>query len=173
MLLRLASADERTLINRIKTLAEPVQSRGTALLVAGEPSLAMRGGADGAHLSGIEEFLAAVESLKPARIAGCGGLATRHDAMTAAERGADYVMFGEHHGGRRPSFDAILERVAWWAEVFEVPCVGYAASLREVEPLAKAGTDFIALDAECWSGTNGAAAIAEVAHRLGALEAKT
>ena len=33
--------------------------------------------------------------LKPARIAGCGRLATRHDAMLAAEAGADYVMFGE------------------------------------------------------------------------------
>ena len=41
------------------------------------------------------DFSAAVASLKPDRIAGCGGLATRHDAMLAAESGADYVMFGE------------------------------------------------------------------------------
>ena len=33
--------------------------------------------------------------LKPERIVGVGGLATRHDAMLAAEQGADYVMFGE------------------------------------------------------------------------------
>ena len=32
--------------------------------------------------------------------------------------------------GSRPSFDAILERVAWWAEVFEIPCVGFAGDAR-------------------------------------------
>jgi thiamine-phosphate pyrophosphorylase len=66
--------------------------------------------------------------------------------MVAAEAGADYVMFGEPDAsGRRPSFDAIAQRVAWWAEVFEIPCVGFAASLDEVEPLAAAGADFIAV----------------------------
>src|SRR5262249_52362723 len=70
----------------------------------------------------------------------------RHDAMVAAEAGADYVMFGEPDAaGRRPAFDAVAERVAWWAQLFEVPCVGFAASLEELEPLAAAGADFIAL----------------------------
>ena len=56
--------------------------------------------------------------------------------MLAAEAGADYVMFGEPDAtGERPGFEAIEERVAWWAEVFETPCVGYAASLDEVAPL--------------------------------------
>ena len=51
--------------------------------------------------------------------------------MVAAEAGADYVMFGEPDAaGERPGFAAIEERVAWWAEVFEAPCVGYAASHR-------------------------------------------
>ena len=51
--------------------------------------------------------------------------------MLAAEAGADYVMFGEPDAaGHRPSFEAIAERVAWWAEVFEPPCVGFAASAR-------------------------------------------
>ena len=90
-------------------------------------------------------------SLKPDRIAGAGGLTTRHDAMTAAEAGADYVMFGEpDETGARPSFEAIEERIAWWAEVFEAPCVGYAASLDEIAPLVKAGADFVALGDWIW-----------------------
>jgi thiamine-phosphate pyrophosphorylase len=146
VLLRLPDADERTLITGIKTLASIVQARDAALLLDGHPELVARSGADGAHLTGIEEFSAAVGSLKPDRIAGCGGTHTRHDAMLAAESGADYLMFGEPDAdGDRPSFDAIAERVAWWAEVFEIPCVGYAASLDEVEPLAAAGAEFIAL----------------------------
>ena len=92
------------------------------------PIWSARAGADGAHLTGMAAFTAALEQLKPERIAGVGGLATRHDAMVAAEAGADYVMFGEPDAaGERPAFDAIEERIAWWAEVFEAPCVGYAA----------------------------------------------
>ena len=49
--------------------------------------------------------------------------------MLAGEAGADYVMFGEpDRRGGRPPFDAIVERVEWWAELFELPCVGYAAA---------------------------------------------
>lgn len=146
VLLRLPDADERTLITGIKRVAPVVQEKGAALLLDGRPDLVARAGADGAHLTGIAAFTAAVESLKPARIAGCGGAHTRHDAMLAGETGADYLMFGEPDArGRRPSFDAVRERVSWWAEVFEIPCVGFAASLDEVEPLAKAGAEFIAL----------------------------
>ena len=66
--------------------------------------------------------------------------------MLAAEHGADYVMFGEPN-------DAVTARrsmpsssvSSWWAEVFQMPCVGYAAACDEVAPLAAAGADFIAL----------------------------
>src|SRR6476660_8186301 len=78
-------------------------------------------------------------------------LVTRHDAMLAAEQGADYVMFGDPDvEGRRPALPAIEERVAWWAEVFEIPCVGYAASLGDIAPLVAAGADFIALGDFLW-----------------------
>ena len=127
VLLRLEDADERTLINRTKALAGIVQPRGVALILDGRPEMAARAGADGAHLSGIEALTAAIGALKPERIAGAGGLKSRHDAMLAAEAGADYVMFGEpDRHGRRPPFAAVIERVEWWAEVFEVPCIGYA-----------------------------------------------
>ncbi|HEY0224505.1 MAG TPA: thiamine phosphate synthase, partial [Pseudolabrys sp.] len=128
VLLRLTDADERMLINRAKAVAAIVQDRNAALLLDGHNELVARAGADGAHLTGLAEFTEAIGKLKPDWIAGAGNLSTRHDAMTAAELGADYVMFGEPDAqGNRPSFAAIEERVAWWAEVFEAPCVGYAA----------------------------------------------
>ena len=55
------------------------------MLLDGRPDLVARAGADGAHLTGIEAFQAAVPALKPDRIAGCGGIHSRHDAMLAAE----------------------------------------------------------------------------------------
>ena len=151
VLLRLADTDERTLINRIKALAGPVQEKDVALLIDGRVELVARGGADGAHLTGIAPFTEAIEQLKPERIAGAGGLASRHDAMLAAEQGADYVMYGEPDvDGGRPAQSAIEKRVAWWAEVFEIPCVGYAASLDDIAPLVAAGADFIALGDFLW-----------------------
>jgi thiamine-phosphate pyrophosphorylase len=173
VLLRLANADERTLINRAKELAPVVQDKGAAFLLAGNPELVARTGADGAHLTGIEAFAAALSILKPERIAGCGGLASRHDAMVAAESGADYVMFGEpDQHRRRPSFEAVIERVAWWAEVFETPCVGFAAGPEEIETLVAAGADFITAGDWVFTDSRGpAAAVADIAKRLAPAEA--
>jgi len=151
VLLRLCPADERTLINRVKALAATVQSGDTALVIDGYADLVARAGADGVHLCGLADFSEATERLKPERIVGVGCLTSRHDAMVAAEHGADYVMFGEpDDSGVRPGFGAVEERVAWWAELFEVPCVGYAASPDEVPRLAIAGADFVALGDWLW-----------------------
>ncbi len=159
VLLRLAGADERTLINRAKTLAGIVQRRDVALLLDGHADIVARAGADGAHLSGTEAFAAALALLKPDRIAGAGGLLSRHDAMLAAETGADYVMFGEPdpRGGRLP-FDELLERLTWWAELFELPCVGYAASHDEIGALLQTGADFVALGEWTWNEPQSVAA---------------
>ena len=169
VLLRLADGEERALIERIEALRILIQSNGAALLLDGHPELVARTQADGAHLTGIEAFKAAAPGLKPTYIAGCGGLATRHDAMLAAESGADYVMFGEpDRYGQRPGFEAVLERVSWWAETLTIPCVGYAASLDEVEALARAGADFVAVGETLWRG--GAAVIDAVTRRLSVME---
>ena len=157
VLLRLADSDERTLVNRAKAIAAIVQPRDIALLLDGRADIAIRAGADGAHLTGIAALAAALGALKPDRIAGAGGLRSRHDAMLAAEAGADYAMFGEPdrsggqgNQGNRPAFDTVLERIAWWAELFQPPCVGYAANLDEVGALAQAGADFVALGDWIW-----------------------
>jgi thiamine-phosphate pyrophosphorylase len=172
VLLRLKDAGERDLINRIKVLAPIVQGKDAALVLDGHAEIAARAGADGAHLRGLEAFLAAAESLKPARIAGCGGLKSRDDAMTAGEHGADYVMFGETEAdGHRPSLEAIVERIEWWSELFTIPCVGFAGASGEVGALATAGADFIAVGGDLWDDPRGVtAALADVAEVLAALE---
>jgi thiamine-phosphate pyrophosphorylase len=168
VLLRLAEADERAQINHAKALAPIVQDKDAALLLGGHAELVARAGADGVHAIGIDAFSDAVTQLKPERIVGVGGLTTRHDAMTAAETGADYLMFGEPDAaGERPSFEAIEERVAWWAEVFEAPCVAFAASIDEIAPLVKAGADFIALGDWLWRDPQAAAAtVARAAEQM-------
>lgn len=160
VLVRLEDADEAALLQRVQTLRILIQSNGAALLLEGHAGLVARAECDGAHLTGTDALKAAAPGLKPKYIAGCGGLGTRHDAMLAGESGADYVMFGEPNG-RRPSFDAVLERVAWWTEIFQVPCVGYAANVDEVAALAHAGAEFVAIDEAVWRSPASLRAAAE------------
>jgi len=146
------------MISRIKALAPAVQNKGAALLLDGHAELVARGGADGAHLTGIEALQEALPTLKPDRIAGIGGLATRHDSMAAGELGADYVLFGEPGAhGQRPSVEAISERLQWWDELFEPPCVGFAGAVNEVGTFAAAGADFVLVGDFIWADPRGAA----------------
>jgi thiamine-phosphate pyrophosphorylase len=149
-------------------LAPVIQAAGAAFLLDGHPDVVARAGADGAHFDDLDAFRAAAAALQPERIAGCGGLKARHDAMLAGEAGADYVLFGEpDRAGSRPSFEAVEERVAWWAEVFQVPCVGYASTLAEIDRLAQAGADFVAARDCIFDDPRGpAAAAADAAQRL-------
>src|SRR5580704_8191201 len=147
VLVRLKPTDPRTMISRIKALAPAVQDKGAALLLDGHVELVARAGADGAHLTGIAAMEDALPTLKPDRIAGVGGLTTRHDSMAAGEA-----------GGQRPSIDAIAERLQWWAELFEPPCVGFAVSLDEASEFAAAGADFVLVGDFVWNDPRGAAA---------------
>jgi thiamine-phosphate pyrophosphorylase len=159
VLLRLKPTDQRTMISRIKTFVPVVQDSGAALLLDGQVELVARAGADGAHLTGIEAMEDALPTLKPDRIAGVGGLSTRHDSMAAGEAGADYVLFGEPDAkGQRPSVEAIAERLQWWAELFEPPCVGFAMSREEAYEFAAAGADFVLVGDFIWADPRGAAA---------------
>jgi thiamine-phosphate pyrophosphorylase len=159
VLVRLKPTDQRTMISRVKALAPAIQDAGAALLLDGHVELVARAGADGAHLAGLAALEEALPSLKPDRIAGVGGLATRHDSMTAGELGADYVLFGEPDAkGQRPAVEAIAERLQWWAELFEPPCVGFAASLEDASEFASAGADFVLVGDFVWADPRGAAA---------------
>ena len=159
VLLRLHETDQRTMISRVKALAPAVQDGGAALLLDGHVELVARGGADGAHLSGLAAMEDALPSLKPDRIAGVGGLTTRHDSMAAGELGADYVLFGEPDAnGQRPSVEAIAERLQWWDELFEPPCIGFAVSREEAAEFASSGADFVLVGDFIWADPRGARA---------------
>ena len=79
--------------------------------------------------------------------------------MAAGELGADYVLFGEPDTqGERPSMEAIAERLQWWDELFEPPCVGFAATLAEASAFAAARADFVLVRDFIWADPRGAKA---------------
>ena len=165
-----AQGDARRIAER---LVDAAAGYDAAILIEGEPRLAARIGADGAHVAGVGEPLSdALASLRPERIVGVGALRGRDDAMAAGEAGADYVMFGEpRRDGWTPPLAETVERVAWWAEIFETPCVAYAAQLDDIAALAAAGADFVALGDAVWSAPALEQAIAtaeDAAHKAAA-----
>jgi thiamine-phosphate pyrophosphorylase len=159
VLLRFAPPDENARKKIVKSLAPLAQDRGAALLLPDEAQLAVRAGADGVHVNGPGDKLdAALDSLKPGRIVGIGGLADKEQAMAAGELDVDYLMFGDLDPGGEPA-DSVLERACWWAEIFNVPCIAVAHELAEVEALAKCGAEFVALGAFAFDDPRGPATV--------------
>ena len=161
LLIRLAGDDPRKNEEIVRALAPMAQEKGVAVLVEGSVTVALRAKADGAHVAGAGEALAeAVEKLSPRYIVGAGAFELRDDAMRAGEMGADYVLFDDANP------DALIERVSWWAELFNAPCVARAASLDNVAPLARAGADFVLLDDAVWGAKDVGAAVAQAQAQL-------
>lgn len=124
-----------------RPLVELIQSFDVAALIDTDAALARALRADGVHLrSGPQleaAFTEAREVLGTRYIIG-GEAGTRHDAMWLGEAGAEYVAFP-------PGADQ-AEFVAWWAEIFELPCVAFdVADLAEASGFAIEGADFVAV----------------------------
>lgn len=162
VLLRTRARDEGEAKSIIRVLAKIAQAGDAAALVE-DARLAARVDADGVHVSGSGQTLdEALAALKPRRIVGCGDLAGRDAAMAAGEAGVDYLMFGGPGRGDHDTsdHDAILEQVAWWATIFNVPCVGYAGAPSLAGEIARAGAEFVALCDGLWDAPD------EIAMRL-------
>ena len=155
----------------VAPLVALAQKAGAAALITRDARLARTMKADGVHLPVSEtlesDYAEARELISPRFVTGVDAGASRHDAMTAGEAGADYVGFSivdEISAGRNdaqagdadePEAAALakrdpreerLEQVAWWAEIFEVPCVAFdVEAIEEAESLAAAGADFIGI----------------------------
>lgn len=166
VVLRTGAISDAEILARAKALLPSMIEDGAALLLEDRADLVEAAKADGAHAANFPAHSANFSFLKARYVVGAAGLASRHDAMTAAEAGADYVMFGEFMNGKRPPIEAIVERVSWWAEVFVIPCVAFAGALEEIPALARAGADFVALDEAVWRDSAPLEALAKATTHL-------
>ncbi len=94
--------------------------------------------------------------LGPDRLLGASCGHSRHAAMLAGDDGADYIAFGEVG---RPPQPSLLELIAWWNELFVLPCLAEGAfDDAGLGAAARAGADFIGVSDEVWRHPDGAAA---------------
>ena len=133
-------------------LLDLIQGRGVACLIEADARLAERLGTDGLHIAADDEAYRKARDLlgESASIgAGCGQ--SRHDAMRLAELGVDYIAFGPAATSDIGGIDQYAELIAWWSEIFVVPCVAWNVdSPEDAARLAALGADFVAPSNRIW-----------------------
>lgn len=148
-----------------RPLVELAQAKDVAALIEGDAQLARTLRADGVHLPWSKDIAAryaeARDILGTRFIVGADVGRSRHDAMSIAEDGADYIGFGipPHVEDRLAAADRRLELISWWSEIFEVPCVAFdVESAEDAVMLAAAGADFVAMGFEAFADVEAARA---------------
>ena len=155
--------------HELAALAEPLQricsDADVAFIVNDSVSLAKRLGADGVHLGqkdGDPREARAV--LGPSVQIGVTCHDSRHLAMEAGEKGADYVAFGAFYPTltKPTDFRPVPQLLSWWTSLFEVPCVAIGGITPEnAAPLVTSGADFIAVCNSVWGSDDPAGQVAK------------
>ena len=145
-------------------LIDLVQASGLACLIEHDAGLAERLGADGLHIGAESEAYIAARKLlgESANIGALCGLG-RHDTMQLAELGADYVAFGPKSESIIDAIDQYADLIAWWSEIFVVPCVAWNVETAEqAAKFAALGADFVAPSARIWRDDDALQRVAEI-----------
>ncbi|KAA5803628.1 thiamine phosphate synthase [Alkalicaulis satelles] len=140
-------------------LVAAARAHGATVMLNDDPQLAAELGCDGVHI-GQEDasYAQARAAMGPKGIVGVTCHDSRHLAMVAGERGADYVAFGSMFptATKTPKTSAPLSLISWWRELFEIPCVAIGGITTETAPeVIAAGADYIAVCAGVWSHPKG------------------
>lgn len=150
--LSLASHDEDRIARVADALRGVAHARDVALVIETHILMVERLGLDGVHLTdGARSIRKVRKDLGNDAIIGAFCGITRHDGISAAEAGADYVAFGPV--GETPLGDgskAEADLFEWWSEMIEVPVVAEGSLTADL--IAKLGpvTDFFGIGNEVW-----------------------
>lgn len=167
--LSLATKDEDRIARAADALRGIAHARDVALVIETHVLMVERLGLDGVHLTdGARSIRKVRKDLGGDAIIGAYCGTTRHDGISAAEAGADYVAFGPV--GETPLGDgsqAEHELFEWWSEMIEVPVVAEGALTAEL--VAKLGpvTDFFGVGDEIWQSDDAGKAIQALLASLG------
>ncbi|MBL4807420.1 MAG: thiamine phosphate synthase [Rhodobacteraceae bacterium] len=154
--LSLNASDASALSRAADGLREIAHAHDVAIVIDDHFRLVETHGLDGVHLTdGSRTIREARKVLGPEAIIGahCGG--SRHDGITAAEIGVDYISFGPlADQGLGDSTVAAPDLFQWWSEMIEVPVVAEGGITDATLAGIKDFADFVCLGTEIWTAEN-------------------
>lgn len=167
--LSMATRDQDLIARAADALRAVAHARDVAIVIETHLLLAQRHGLDGVHLAdGARSIRKARKELGDDAIIGAFCGITRHEGISAAETGADYVAFGPcgdtglGDGSRAPE-----DLFQWWSEMIEVPVVAEGALTPEVVARLTPITDFFAFGEEIWREDDALAALRHLTAAMG------
>lgn len=159
--LALSTQDESVIARAADACRVVAHERDIAIVISDHVILAQNLGLDGVHLSdGGRRVRKAREELGQDAIVGAYCAASRHDGISAAEAGADYVSFGPIGANALGDGEqAGADLFSWWSQMIEVPIVAEGLldtnTIQNLTPV----TDFFAFGDEVWASDAPATAL--------------
>jgi thiamine-phosphate pyrophosphorylase len=131
----------RGLAPRAELLVKAAQALDIAVLVEEDVRQVQELGFDGVVLGGGAEAVATARAaLGQSAIIGAACPLSRHEAMLAAESGADFVSFPF----TVDNLERVTELSSWWGAVTEIPvALGCAQELPPLDAIAAGQPDFV------------------------------
>ena len=164
--LRLPGAKKDEILQAAEILAPIVQERNVAFLLNDNPELAAKVGCDGVHIGQQDvAYERAREIVGAKAIVGVTCHDKRYLAIEAAEKGCDYVAFGDffHSQTKKTINHPEVEILKIWSTMTKVPCVAIGGiSHDNCAPLIEAGADFLAVISAVWDYEQGPSASVEL-----------
>jgi thiamine-phosphate pyrophosphorylase len=164
--LRLKDVSDDIIQGAAETILPLLNEYGVPLLINDKPGIVAEIGAEGVHIGQQDvSYEEARSILGNDAIIGVTCHASRHMAIIAAEKGADYVAFGSFFPSHtKPSTKqdtdmAGPDLVRWWCDTTIVQCVAIGGlSVDNCGPAVAAGTDFLGVSNAIWAHKDGPAA---------------
>lgn len=144
-------------------------ARDVALVIETHAVLVPKLGLDGVHLTdGGRSVRKLRKDLGTDAIIGAACGVTRHEGISAAEAGADYVAFAPvGDTGLGDGSRAAEDLFDWWSEMIEVPVVAEGGLTADLVARLGPVTDFFAVGEEIWGQDDAAAALTRLLAPLG------
>lgn len=167
--LALATKDTDTLGRAADACREVAHARDVAIVIENHLLLAERHGLDGVHLTdGARTIRKARKDLGEDAIVGTHCGVTRHEGITAAEAGADYISFGPVGlTGLGDGTRAEADLFQWWSEMIEVPVIAEGGLTADLVAQFGPITDFFGIGEEIWASADPVAALKGLIAPLG------
>jgi len=145
-----------------KRLMPVAAEHDVAFILNDDPELASDLGCDGVHVGQDDtSYAEARRIVGPDAIVGVTCKASKHLAIEAADKGADYVAFGAFFPSttKDETTMADVSILKWWSDIAEVPCVAIGGITAEnSNALLENGADFLCVASGVWDYEGGAAA---------------